>query len=265
MQNIINDITAKLAAYENNQVDEYNEVVAALEESESRVAQYAVTMLEQNELIKKQVAQIADKDNVLEVQHKAILVQDKNKNALVAHDSKLKKQAVAFQLENKSIKNQLEVNKKKLKSLKEQIKRSENAIQARDIKIKNLESRVKHSKSGDLGQLTTVYSKGNDVLLVYPSKLTIGTDAGKKEQVVLLYTNREGCFVTCVLGENNELNCSTFIDNNADISDRTKSTINRYTMSITSEAEAFAKEWMHRVNVTQKMQLHPADIKCFKG
>ena len=116
-----------------------------------------------------------------------------------------------------------------------------------------------------LQPLTTVYTKGEEVLLIWPSQLELGVNGTKSKQTVLLYTDREGCYTTCFLDENNEVGFTTPIRNNAEISEQTRKLINKNCMQISEECKDFAQSWLYRLNVIQKGTIKPIDMTCFKG
>ena len=251
MQKIINSIQAgditdnnllqALLKYGNESADQFNEVCDELE---------------------KRNTTLEEQSNILEKQHMALQKQDNDKKTFIKNEESLKKQSVTFQLENQTLKHQLQVMKKEAKAAKEQTARNKASIKQRDAKIKKLEKKPVAGKP-ELSPLTTVYCKGEDVLLIYPSRLTIGVNGEKKEQVVLLYTNRKGSFATCFLDNNNEVAFSTFINDSSDISLQTKKLIEKNCMQVSDEAAEFAQTYLYRVNVIQGMKMNPIDFTCF--
>lgn len=261
MQDIINkiqsgDITDNqllkaLTDYENKTVDEYNEIVDAVEA--------------QNNVIDQQAAEIKRGAEVLEKQHLALLKTEENKKIFLANEESLKKQSIQFQVECKNLKHQISVLKKETKAQKEQTKRNKQALKVRDEKIKRLEKSKGNKFATDkLQELNCIYSKGKDVLLIYPSLLTADIDGVRKRQVSLLYTNRNGCFVTAFLDKDNKVCFSHFINDDADISERTRSLINKNTMRVSSEAAEFAENWLYRVNVVNGGLVDSLDLMCHK-
>jgi len=242
MQNIINEITEKLAEYESKSVDDYNEIHDTL-------------------LLRDKA--LAEQYEVLEKQHLALLKQDADKKIFLKNEGDLKNQSIAFQVENKNLKHQLAVMKKEAKASKEQIKRNKAALAQRDAKLKKVSKPIKEGGI-KLHELNTIYCKGEDVLLIYPSKLTLGIDGVKQEQIALLYTDRKGCFTTAFLNNDDEVAFSTFIDDKADISEQTKKLINKNCMKISDESAEFAQQWLYRVNRVQNMNLNQFDLTCFK-
>ena len=242
MQNIINEITEKLAEYESKSVDDYNDIHDTL-------------------LLRDKA--LAEQYEVLEKQHLALLKQDADKKIFLKNEGDLKNQSIAFQVENKNLKHQLAVMKKEAKASKEQIKRNKAALAQRDAKLKKVSKPTKESGI-KLHELNTIYCKGEDVLLIYPSKLTLGIDGVKQEQIALLYTDRKGCFTTAFLNNDDEVAFSTFIDDKADISEQTKKLINKNCMKISDEAAEFAQQFLYRVNRVQNMNLNQFDLTCFK-
>jgi hypothetical protein len=252
MQNIINaiqsgDITNNkllqdLTIYNDKVVDEFDEVMDALENRNT-------SLDEQSHVLKKQ--------------HEALLKQDSDKKIFLKNEDDLKKQSIAFQVENKNLKHQLSVMKKEAKASKEQIKRNKAALAVRDSKLKKVNSHTKETGI-KLHELNTIYCKGEDVLLIYPTKLTLGIDGVKQEQIALLYTDRKGCFTTAFLDNNDEVSFSTFISDKADISDQTRKLINKNCMNISDDAAEFAQQFLYRVNRVQNMKLNQFDLTCFK-
>lgn len=249
MQNTINEIAAILSAHESKSVDEYNSICDVVEARDSTIEK-----LEQS---------LAEQSNILVKQHDALLVQDKNKSTLLLNQDSLKHQLVSLQLSNKTLEHQIKVLKKEAKAAKEQITRNKAALKVRDSKISKLEK--KKPNTDGIQPLVTIYSKGSDVLLIYPSKLTLGVNGVKQEQTVLLYTNRCGAFVTAFLDNDNEVAFSSFINKESEIADRTKALINKNTMQVSDEAAKFAQDWLIRVNLVQKQVINPVDMACFKA
>lgn len=206
---------------------------------------------------------LEEQSYILVKQNEALQVQDKNKSTLLLNEQSLKQQSVSFQLECKNLKHKLNVLTNEAKAAREQTKRNKAAIKLRDDKIARLE-KAKSEDVNLLGSLATVYSKGDDVLLIYPARLTVGVDGKRQEQAVLLYSNREGCFVTCFLDNDDEVACSTFINNDAPIKEQTRALINKHTMSMSDEAAVFAQSWLYRVNRVQGMKINKIDMACFK-
>jgi len=153
--------------------------------------------------------------------------------------------------------------KKEAKASKEQIKRNKSALAQRDAKLKKLGKLTKESGI-KLHELNTVYCKGDDVLLIYPTKLTLGIDGVKQEQIALLYTDRKGCYTTAFLNNDDKVAFTTFISDTADISDQTRKLINKNCMSVSDDAAEFAQQWLYRVNRAQNMKLNAFDIACIK-
>lgn len=239
-----NQLLQALSSYNDQQVDEYNEIV---------------------ELMEKQSQKLEEQGHALETQHQALLKTREDRRIYIANEESLKKQSVAFQIENKKLEHQISVLRKEAKTAKEQIKRNKSAIAARDAKIKKLEkSNPSNKETTKMGELNCVYSKGKDVLLVYPSLLTLGVDGEKKEQVSLLYTDRSGSFITAFLDNNNEVAFSHFINQDAEISDRTRSLIHKNCIKISEEAGKFAETWLYKVNVMQNKVIQPIDLTCHK-
>jgi hypothetical protein len=229
-----------LVKNENKNVDDYNEIHD--------------TLLLRDKALNEQ-------SSILEKQHLALLKQDADKKIFIENEGSLKAQSIGFQVENKNLKHQLAVMKKEAKASKEQIKRNKAAIAQRDAKLKKASKPAKESGI-KLHELNTVYCKGEDVLLIYPSKLTIGVDGVKQEQIALLYTNRKGCFITAFLNNDDEVAFSTFIDDKADISEQTKKLINKNCMNISDDAAEFAQQFLYRVNRVQNMKLNAFDFAC---
>ena len=253
MQKIINaiqsgDITnnkllQELTVYNDKVVDEFNEVMKALEDRN--------TSLE-------------DQTHVLKKQHEALVKQDSDKKIFVANEESLKKQSVAFQLENKGLKHQIAVLKKEAKAQREQVKRNQAANKAKDAKIKRL-GKQQGGDDSKLQPLTTVYSNESEVLLIWPSQLELGVNGKKSKQTVLLFTDREGCYVTCFLDENQEVGFTTPIKNDAVISDQTRKLIQKNCMNMSDECAEFAQAWLYRLNIIQKGVIKPVDMTCFRG
>lgn len=256
MQNIINKIQSgdisqnflidALIQHENKSVDEFNEVMDALDDRNSK---------------------LEEQNYILEKQNEALQVQEKNKAVLLKNEDDLKKQSVLFQQKAANLEHQLKVARKELKASKEQIKRNKKSMTAKDARIKRLERQGKGKVITDetLQPLTTVYSKDEDVLLIWPSQLELGVNGKKSKQTALLFTDRQGCYVTCFLDENNEVGFSTPIRNDAEISDRTKLIIQKNCIQVSNETAEFAQDWLYRVNVIQNGVIKPIDLTCFKG
>ena len=92
MQNIIeqlqsgditnNQLLQQLTTYENKVVDEYNEVIEAIEDRNTKLEEHSM---------------------VLEKQDQALRKQQSNEKTLIKNQDDLKKQSVAFQLSNKTL------------------------------------------------------------------------------------------------------------------------------------------------------------------
>jgi hypothetical protein len=243
MQTIINEIAEKLSAYESKAVDEYNEVIDALEDRNTK---------------------LQEQSDVLEKQHQALKVIDRDTKKLAEVNEQLKKQIVNEKLANSSLKHMLDVAKKELKSLKSQVKRNKAAMKAKDAKLAKLE-KFKGKTEDEITPLQTIYSTENDILQIYPQQLELGIEGKKRKQVALLYTDRKGCFITCCLDNDNEVAFSSFINHGADIAERTRALINKNTMQVPNCVAEFAQQWLYRVNVIQKMKIERIDLTCFYG
>lgn len=256
MQNIIekiqsgditnNQLLKSLTTYENKTVDEYNEVIEALEDRNTKLDEQC---------------------HVLEKQHQAIQKQQSNEKTLIKNVDDLKKQSVAFQLSNKTNEKTIAVLRKEAKAAKEQQKRNLAAAKIKDSKIKKLESELAKVKAtgNQLGALHNIYDKGDDVLLVYPTKLTLGVDGQRKEQACLLYTNRLGAFVTVFLDNDNEVAFSAFVNDRDSVNERTLAQIDKHCMKPSPDAAAFAEQWLIRINIQQKGVIRPVDLTNLKG
>jgi len=237
-----NKLLELLVKHEDKNVDDYNEI--------------------HDTLILRDKA-LTEQSAILKKQHEALLKQDGDKKIFQANEQSLKTQSIAFQVENENLKHQLSVMKKEAKASKEQIKRNKAAIAQRDAKLKKASKPTKETGI-KLHELNTIYCKGEDVLLIYPTKLTLGIDDVKQEQIALLYTNRKGCFTTAFLDNNDEVAFSTFIDDKAEISEQTRKLINKNCMQISDDAAEFAQQFLYRVNRVQNMKLNQFDLTCFK-
>lgn len=254
MQNIIekiqngditdNELLTAIVANENKHVDEYNNVSTLLGLRDEEITNQNYTLLMQDKAIRKQVD---------------------NETIFKKNQTDIKKQSVAFQLENKTLKHQLAVLKKEAKATKEQTKRNKASNNALTAKIERLQKSKPKTDKTALHEMACVYSKGRDVLLVYPAKLELGIEDKRQDQVVLLYTDRKGCFVTVFLDNEDEVSCSSYINDDANVADRTKVLIRKNSMTISKEAAEFAQTWLIRVNRMQNMQIQPIDLTCFEG
>ena len=254
MQNIIekiqdgditnNKLLQELTTYENKVVDEYNAVIDAIEERNTQLEEHS---------------------HVLEKQDQAIRKQQENEKTLLKNQEDLKKQSIAFQLSDKTKEKQIIVLRKEAKAAKEQQKRNLAAAKAKDARIKKLEAELAKTKKADnqISPLNTIYSKGQDVLLIYPSKLTIGVDGSKKEHTCLLYTDRLGSFVTVFLDNENEVAFSSYVKDRDSVNSRTLALIDKHCMAVSEEAAKFAEEWLYRVNILNKGVINPIDMVCY--
>ncbi len=255
MQNIINKIQSgeitnsqlltELVNYDNKSSDEYNEIVGILESRDKSIAEL---------------------EHVASKQHEAMLTQRSNEEIYKKNQIDLKKQSIAYQQKNQQLEHQLSVVKKEQKKQREQIKRNKSAMAQRDARIKKLEKQSKQDARGaKLHPLTTIYSKGESVLQVYPQPLELGIDGKQSKQIALLYTNRKGCFVTAFLDNNHEVAFSSFVNQDAEIADRTRALIQKNTMQVPNEVAEFCQTWLYRVNIINKMSLNEMDMACFDG
>ena len=246
MQNIINNLDdwnkktliAELVAFNDKTVDEYNEACEIVENNQAYIA----------EIESKNTDCMA----ALAKQHEALIMLKKNKDTL------LNRTTIA---QNKcdSLEHQLSVLRKESKAQREQIKRNKAAIKQRDAKLSKLE-KFKGKKEDTVKPMKTVYLRDTHVLQVYPSRIE-----GKfGDQVVLLYSPMNGCYVTCYLDENNELSHSSFINDDSKASERTIALINNNTMQIPDDVKEFAAVWLYRVNVKQKRTLMTSDLQLTK-
>ena len=246
-----NQLLKALSDYDEKTVNEYDEAVTQIELRDTEIAVH-----------EEKAREI---EHVLKSQHEALLKTQDDKKIFLANEDSLKKQSVAFQIEAKTLEHKLSVLKKEAKASKEQTIRNKKAIAARDVQIKKLEKAVPSKKeNAKMPELNCIYSKGKDVLLVYPSKLTLGINGVKTDQAVLLFTNREGCFVTAFLDENQEVAYSDFIDDDAKVSDQTKRLIKKNCMKVSEGANSFAQSWLYKVNVMQKSVVEPIDLTCHR-
>ncbi len=236
-----NKLLQSLVQHEDKQVEEFNEVITTLEERDTQLQEHS---------------------DILAKQHEALLKQEKDKKTLIANEQDLKRQSVSFQQENKTLRHQLEVAKKEAKATKEQTKRNKAAMKVKDQKIAAFGKKKAPAQDGQLHPLNTVYCVGESVLLIYPQPLELGIDGTKSKQITLLYTNRKGCFLTTYLDNENNVAFSHFINEDADISDRTRKLIIKNTLGIPDDVAEFAQSWLYRVNIVQKMNLEPLDLIC---
>ena len=234
-------LSEQFLTFANDQTDEYNGIM---------------------DIVDSKNNDIQDKDNVLANQHKARLVQQEHERKILDANKLLNNQSRIYDNENKALKHQLDVLKKEAKTQKEQTKRNQKSIKAKEARIAKLE---KGNKSDlQLQQLTTVYHKGNDQLIIWPRSMKIGIVGDEWEQTVLLYTNSRGCFVTLFLDRENEAHCSTFMNDFSGTKDQTRKLINKNTMQVPEEVAEFAKNWMYKVNVMNDGKLEPIDLICVR-
>lgn len=244
MQTLIEKITAQLVEHENKSVEEFNAV------------------FDENETLRKS---LSDAEHVLMVQNEAITKQAKSESNLKLSLDDLKKQSVAFQLENKTLMHQIIAMRKEARAQREQVKRNKAANTTLKARVERLQKTKAADGTNTISNLTCIYSVGDDALFVFPNPLTIGVDGTVDKQVILLYTNHSGCFVSVFLDSNDEVGASTFINKDSDIADRTKELIKKNTMQISDTAAEYAEQWLIRVNRHQRGRVNDIDLVCMKG
>ena len=248
MQELINKINSgelsnkqiieELVVFNDKTVDEYNEACDIIENSRAHLEELEKTN--------------AEYEHTLKMQHEALL-------KLKTNQDLIKNKTTIYKNKAESLEHQLSVMRKENKSQREQIKRNKAAIKQRDAKLAKLE-KFKGKKEDTVKPMKTVYMRDNHILQVYPSRIE-----GKfGDQVVLLYSPMNGCYITCFLGENNELTHSSFINSDSTASERTKTLIKNNTMQIPDDVKDFAVSWLYRINIKQKMILAPSDLKLTK-
>ena len=242
MKNIIEKLSEILIEHENKSVNDYNNI------------------FDENETLRSTIKEL---EHIVTTQHEAILKQTHTESTLKKVSESSLKQATAAILKLSETNHKLSVSKKDDKAKKEQVVRLKASNKVLESKVKRLEKKKPSTQNDKLQPLTTVYCKGDDVLLVFPSLLEFGVDGEKKKQATLLYTNKTGCFVTCFLKNDNEVSFSTPINDKSEISQQTRNLIEKNCMSIPNEAADFAQSWLYRVNIQQGTTINPIDLTCF--
>ena len=162
-----------------------------------------------------------------------------------------------------SLKKDLSVSEKDLKSA--------NANKAKALaKNKDLVTRNKKiikdynlESTATIKQLHTVYKNSkNEYLMVHPMKQSLNMNPKRAEDVVLLYTDKSGVYLSACLSEDNELVFSSFIKRDNDFTDTQLKKVDRNCIRASEEARAFAKKWLYKVNVTQPVHIKAEDLVC---
>lgn len=145
-----------------------------------------------------------------------------------------------------------------------------------NLKAANVKKQIAHdalvarktsvsSDENKLGRLTTVYHMGNDMLQIYPQRRNVNMQGKASEQIFLMYSNGNGCYLSGFLGADNQAVFSSFINDGHTFTDLQLSKVRDNTMSVPVSVRMFATKWLYRVNRVAKAKLKPTDLVCFKG
>ena len=237
----------------NQDVTEFNELHLHAEKLQS----------ENDELRSKQ----SETDLVMASQHEALEVAHANNKVIGELNLKVSELSDSLLITKRSLATsqselaKLTTENKRLEKLLNKAKETNKTKQTkidRLIKTKNV------SPEGDvrLGRLPVVYQVGRDSLSVFPERRTITVDGVSENQIFLLYTNGNGCYLSATLMGGGEVAFSSFTDPDNLPAERTQKTINKYTMSVPELVKQYAREWLYRVNVTQRKKLTNKDLLC---
>ena len=129
-------------------------------------------------------------------------------------------------------------------------------------RVDRLTSELKEER-GNLPQLETVYKNNtNEYLIVHPTKQSLGICHSKAGNVVLLYTDKTGVYLSAALDSHNQAVFSSPLQIGNNLSERTKKTIRNNSIRPSQQVIDFATQWLYRVNVVQKSTVKPQDIIC---
>ena len=174
---------------------------------------------------------------------------------------------------------ELKKARKELKTLKEQTKRLKAAndekakkvtrLEAEVKKVKNAQGEMRLTKEGflkdaNLGAVYTLFKykdANGELLQLYPHRLTMKAENGKTMQgYVLMHTNNSGTLVTVALDTENEARLLNPLQFPEGTPERTEKLATKFLRPMSTEAVAFANQWLYRVNVEQKGELTIRDL-----
>ena len=247
----------------NKDVDEYNELSKRLEDTLSTLN---VTETLAEERLKDNLAlkETLDKAILKIKEHRNQLTEYSAKNTSLEADAK-QKLTIAYDTieKQKTELKDLKALRKENKRLKEQNKRQQQAAKGAQAQIERLKRR-KADDNTDLGDLYTCYQTPKEVVLVYPKPLLMGYDGTKTEQMVLLYTDLSGNYITACINEKGDILYSINYALPGNINPRTKATVMKYAIRPSERAEEIMKQWLIKVNHIQGMKLKPEDMTTIR-
>lgn len=275
MQEIINEVIAgtlntnqlltKLHTFGDDSAKEFNALF-----DESAMQKSIITDLEALRVEHEKA--LTETGQVLKAQHEAVELQAANEKALIKNNEMLKKIAMTERnnytvLKEASLAKDLAISTTK-KELKEAKKKEKDAKALNIIKQKKIDRLMKNKPSKELpieGMIHTVYAVNDEIFQLYPPTLTCGLGGKVQDKmVVLLFTNRNGCFITASYFDD-DIIFSSWLNPDNTLAEKTLKTIENNTTLPSDEAKDFALSWLRRVNVTQKGKLTKRDTLTYRG
>ena len=252
-------------------LDERNEIVTALNENAEQAEYYEFKyneLLEESEANKEllvKATDLADKYISLRTDYNELL----KKNAVIGESYKAT--VTNYELlkgQKDTVDKQLKVAQKELKKLKKLSsghKASNDTLRKANARLTaQLKEKPNYNATDDLPQLNFIYQVNDEVLIVYPQRHKMNNGTQIVEQTVLLYSDMRGVYLTVCLDENNNAVFSSPLNPNT-LSERTLATIEKNMISPSKEAQAYATQWLYRVNIEQKMKVERFDLAKFTG
>lgn len=112
--------------------------------------------------------------------------------------------------------------------------------------------------------LSTVYDVNHEMLVIYPQQHVMNNGTQVVKQTVLLYSDMRGVFLTVCLDEDNQAVFSSPLNSN-DLSERTIATYRKHSISPSEAVQAYATQWLYRINVQQNGKVERFDLAKFTG
>jgi len=217
----VSDLTKLLLEASDKEVEEYNTLLEAYEELQN--FHFALklknsTVEQELEAAKEKIKQLTT--SIEEYKgYSDTIVKNGNKHLEYAEQARREKnqaldklaQAEILLTNYKNIGTPKKI-KEQIKSYKEKAASNLKTINARKVETKGYKQEVIklvdkiHLLEAELStaNITTIYSKGKDKLLVFPKKLTMAINGVEEKQLTLLYMDNSGCGKLIGLDENSE-------------------------------------------------------------
>lgn len=150
-----------------------------------------------------------------------------------------------------------------MKATKEQVKRVKNANSEKDKKINRLEKQKPQVTENQMYQIYFNNEVRDETVYVNPYQLTLKSEECKSYGYTLLYTNKFGGFISVVY-HNDELCFISPLSFPDDIKPQTKKLAEKYLDKPSKECADFCREWLYKVNASQKGKVSRDDLKLVK-